>query len=91
MKSSSTALQVSCLQLFTVVFREHTAADRWVHLPSGRVYSLSYNRPRVDGRDDLTGEHLSKRPDDNPVRIVYSVRLDCFAHVKFHRRYLLVG
>lgn len=43
-------------------------SDRWVHLPSGRVYNLSYNRPRVDGHDDETGELLTKRPDDNPVR-----------------------
>jgi len=41
-------------------------SDRWVHLPSGRVYNLSYNRPRVDGLDDETGEPLTKRPDDNP-------------------------
>lgn len=38
-----------------------------MHLPSGRVYNLSYNRPKVDGRDDETGEPLTKRPDDNPV------------------------
>jgi Adenylate kinase, active site lid len=44
-------------------------SDRWVHLPSGRVYNLSYNPPKVEGRDDLTGELLTKRPDDNPVRI----------------------
>lgn len=43
-------------------------SDRWTHLPSGRVYNLSYNRPRVEGRDDITGEALVKRPDDNPVR-----------------------
>ncbi|KAF8503445.1 ADK-domain-containing protein [Russula emetica] len=41
-------------------------SDRWVHLPSGRVYNLSYNRPRVDGLDNETGEPLTKRPDDNP-------------------------
>jgi adenylate kinase len=46
-------------------------SDRWVHLPSGRVYNLSYNRPRVDGIDDETGEPLTKRPDDNPVRYRY--------------------
>ncbi|KAF8522251.1 adenylate kinase [Hysterangium stoloniferum] len=39
--------------------------DRWVHLPSGRVYNLSYNCPKVEGRDDVTGEPLTKRPDDN--------------------------
>ena len=42
-------------------------SDRWVHLPSGRVYNLSYNPPKVAGRDDETGEPLTKRPDDNPV------------------------
>lgn len=44
-------------------------SDRWVHLPSGRVYNLSYNPPKVLGLDDETGEPLTKRPDDNPVRI----------------------
>jgi len=41
-------------------------ADRWVHLPSGRVYNLGYNKPRVTGLDDVTGEPLTKRPDDRP-------------------------
>ncbi|KAH9063323.1 ADK-domain-containing protein [Lactarius vividus] len=53
-------------------------SDRWVHLPSGRVYNLSYNRPRVDGLDDETGEPLTKRPDDNPVREVFARRLQQF-------------
>jgi nucleoside-triphosphate--adenylate kinase len=55
-------------------------SDRWVHLPSGRVYNMSYNRPKVDGHDDITGEPLTKRPDDNPV----CLRLNSFkslAHV----------
>lgn len=43
-------------------------SDRWVHLPSGRIYNMSYNRPKVEGFDDQTGEPLTKRPDDNPVR-----------------------
>ncbi|KAF7728168.1 hypothetical protein EC973_006562 [Apophysomyces ossiformis] len=47
--------------------------DRWVHIPSGRVYNLSYNPPQVPGRDDITGESLSKRPDDCPD--VFRVRL----------------
>ncbi|KAF8311581.1 adenylate kinase [Clavulina sp. PMI_390] len=41
-------------------------ADRWIHLPSGRVYNLGYNKPKVAGRDDVTGEPLSKRSDDKP-------------------------
>lgn len=48
--------------------------DRWIHIPSGRVYNLSYNPPRVSGLDDITGEPLSKRPDDTPE--VFKVRLD---------------
>ncbi|CAO3649837.1 unnamed protein product [Cunninghamella echinulata] len=40
--------------------------NRWVHIPSGRVYNLSYNPPRHQGLDDVTGEPLSKRPDDCP-------------------------
>jgi len=49
-------------------------SDRWVHLPSGRVYNMSYNRPKVDGLDDVTGEALVKRADDNMVR---RLRLSC--------------
>ncbi|KAG0789902.1 hypothetical protein G6F21_006186 [Rhizopus arrhizus] len=48
--------------------------DRWVHIPSGRVYNLSYNPPRKRGLDDITSEPLSKRPDDTPE--VFKVRLD---------------
>ncbi|CCM04620.1 uncharacterized protein FIBRA_06804 [Fibroporia radiculosa] len=51
-------------------------SDRWVHLPSGRVYNLSYNPPKVAGHDDETGEPLTKRPDDNPE--TFARRLDKF-------------
>lgn len=40
--------------------------NRWVHIPSGRVYNLTFNPPKVPGKDDITGDSLSKRPDDNP-------------------------
>ena len=52
-------------------------SDRWVHLPSGRVYNLSYNPPKVPGLDDVTGEPLTKRPDNNPVRIFSLSILSC--------------
>ncbi|ODV94297.1 hypothetical protein PACTADRAFT_44494 [Pachysolen tannophilus NRRL Y-2460] len=39
--------------------------NRWVHIPSGRVYNTQYNPPKIPGKDDITGENLSKRPDDN--------------------------
>ena len=29
--------------------------DRWIHGPSGRVYNLLYNPPKVSGKDDITG------------------------------------
>ncbi|KAJ1941473.1 Adenylate kinase 2 [Kickxella alabastrina] len=40
--------------------------ERYVHVPSGRVYNLTYNPPKVPGVDDITGEPLEHRPDDNP-------------------------
>ncbi|XP_008556294.1 GTP:AMP phosphotransferase AK3, mitochondrial [Microplitis demolitor] len=40
--------------------------NRWVHLPSGRVYNIGFNDPKVQGKDDVTGEPLSQRIDDRP-------------------------
>lgn len=37
---------------------------RRVHLPSGRTYHIKYNPPKVDGKDDITGEDLIQRDDD---------------------------
>jgi adenylate kinase len=39
-------------------------SGRRVHPGSGRVYHLSYNPPKVEGKDDETGEELAIRPDD---------------------------
>jgi adenylate kinase len=39
-------------------------AGRRVHPGSGRVYHTVYNPPKNDGLDDITGEELSIRPDD---------------------------
>ncbi|KAF9970718.1 hypothetical protein BGZ73_006510 [Actinomortierella ambigua] len=47
--------------------------DRWVHIPSGRVYNMTYNPPKVPGLDDVTGEKLERRPDDNPE--TFKIRL----------------
>ncbi|XP_078046518.1 adenylate kinase 3 isoform X1 [Augochlora pura] len=51
--------------------------NRWVHLPSGRVYNIGFNSPKVPGKDDVTGEPLCKR-DDDKVEIVQK-RLDNYA------------
>lgn len=50
--------------------------DRWVHAPSGRTYNLSFNPPKTPGKDDVTGEPLSKREDDNVE--VYKERLKTY-------------
>lgn len=42
---------------------------RWLHLPSGRVYNLHFNKPKVEGRDDITGEELVQRDDDKPETV----------------------
>jgi adenylate kinase len=39
-------------------------SGRRVHLASGRTYHVSFNPPRVEGRDDVTGEPLILRDDD---------------------------
>ena len=40
-------------------------ASRWVHAPSGRVYNTGFRPPKVEGKDDYTGEPLTKRRDDD--------------------------
>src|SRR4051812_11381309 len=40
-------------------------SGRRVHPASGRTYHIEFNPPRVPDRDDLTGEPLVQRPDDN--------------------------
>jgi adenylate kinase len=37
---------------------------RRAHLPSGRTYHVKYNPPKVEGKDDVTGEPLIQRDDD---------------------------
>ncbi len=39
-------------------------AGRRMHLASGRSYHIQYNPPKVEGKDDLTGEDLAQREDD---------------------------
>ena len=40
-------------------------SGRRVHLDSGRVYHINFNPPKVDNRDDVTGEGLTQRIDDH--------------------------
>lgn len=38
---------------------------RWIHPASGRSYHTKFAPPKVEGKDDFTGEPLVKRKDDN--------------------------
>jgi len=44
-------------------------SGRRVHLDSGRVYHVDYNPPKVEGKDDETGEDLIQRDDDREATI----------------------
>jgi adenylate kinase len=38
---------------------------RWIHPQSGRIYNQHLQPPQVPGKDDITGEPLVQRSDDN--------------------------
>jgi len=40
-------------------------SGRRIHPKSGRSYHIKFNPPKVEGFDDVTGEQLVQRPDDN--------------------------
>lgn len=52
-------------------------AGRRVHPASGRTYHITYNPPKVDGKDDETGEDLIQRDDDKAETV--KKRLDVYA------------
>ena len=39
-------------------------SGRRVHLASGRTYHVKFNPPKLEGKDDVTGEALVQRDDD---------------------------
>ena len=44
-------------------------SGRRVHPASGRTYHVEFKPPKVPGKDDVTGEPLVQRPDDNPETV----------------------
>jgi len=42
---------------------------RRTHLPSGRTYHIEFHPPKVPGKDDITGEELVQRSDDNEATL----------------------
>jgi adenylate kinase len=51
-------------------------SGRRVHLESGRTYHLVFNPPKVEGKDDVTGEDLIQRVDDHEDTV--KKRLDVY-------------
>ncbi|MCP4688210.1 MAG: adenylate kinase [Desulfobacterales bacterium] len=51
-------------------------SGRRVHLASGRTYHLVFNPPKVEGKDDETGEDLIQRVDDQEETV--RKRLDVY-------------
>ncbi|SFU67080.1 adenylate kinase [Pseudoduganella namucuonensis] len=51
-------------------------SGRRSHPASGRVYHVKFNPPKVEGKDDVTGEDLVQRDDDKPETV--KKRLDVY-------------
>lgn len=51
-------------------------SGRRVHLTSGRTYHIVFNPPKVEGKDDETGEDLIQREDDQADTV--KKRLDVY-------------
>ena len=51
-------------------------SGRRVHQASGRSYHIRFNPPKVEGKDDITGEALTQRDDDRED--VVRKRLDVY-------------
>ena len=50
-------------------------SGRRVHLASGRTYHVIYNPPKVEGKDDETGEDLVQREDDQEETVRERLRV----------------
>ncbi|QDF96678.1 adenylate kinase [Azoarcus sp. DD4] len=51
-------------------------SGRRAHLSSGRTYHVKYNPPKIEGKDDVTGEDLVQRDDDKEETV--KKRLDVY-------------
>mmetsp|Transcript_21805 Transcript_21805/g.41032 ORF Transcript_21805/g.41032 Transcript_21805/m.41032 type:complete len:112 (+) Transcript_21805:522-857(+) len=49
-------------------------SDRWLSPSINRVYSYSYDPPKVEGKCDETGEDLIQREDDKPESVMKRLR-----------------
>ncbi len=51
-------------------------SGRRAHLASGRTYHVEFNPPKVEGKDDVTGEDIVQRDDDKAETV--KKRLDVY-------------
>ena len=83
-RTAAQASQLDSLIPMNMAIHVHTPTEiildricnRWIHLPSGRTYNTTFNPPKVEGKDDTTGEKLVQRDDDKPE--VWKARLKQF-------------
>lgn len=70
---------ITCVLNLVVPFEVivNRVKGRWIHPASGRVYNTEYAPPKVAGIDDITGEPLEQRADDNPETV--KKRLEIYA------------
>ena len=69
-------------------------SGRRVHVASGRTYHLRFNPPKIEGRDDVTGEELIQRVDD--LEETVTKRLEVYARqtrplVEYYQRWAASG
>ena len=50
-------------------------SGRRVHLASGRSYHVKFNPPKVEGKDDVTGEALVQRADDSEETVMTRLQI----------------
>ncbi len=50
-------------------------SGRRVHLASGRTYHVTFNPPKEEGKDDVTGEPLIQRDDDKEETVKERLRV----------------
>nr|XP_036866592.1 adenylate kinase 2, mitochondrial-like [Manis javanica] len=54
----------------------HSLSSRLIHPPSGRSYHKEFNPPKEPMKDDITGEPLIRRSDDNEKAL--KIRLEAY-------------
>jgi adenylate kinase len=69
-------------------------SGRRVHVASGRTYHVTFNRPKVPGKDDVSGEDLIQREDDREETVrhrlaVYHAQTEPL--IAYYRRWEATG